>query len=172
MATKNEIPPALEARVAELEARLKKMQTTSVAVAIVAALLGGGGVAGAMQAMFDAPIKAAEKQSKETENKMKLVELRFKDLEERSKELKIYQGHYSDTIDSIKRQLTALDPTNDTGEKERLRKLLISQEEEYRKWVQNQSVAMHRLTDSGQGVLPSWLGDYEAKRVFGKSRYG
>jgi hypothetical protein len=163
MLKKSSQPQSLELRVAELEGQIKKAHATAAITALVAALLGGGGAVGALQLFFDAPLKVADHRTKELENKMKEVDLQIKELDGRSQDFKAYQERYADSVESVKRQMGALDPNSDQEEIARLRQLLVSQEEEYRKWIQAQTVVMHRLTDSSSGTLPSWLQDYEAE---------
>ena len=128
----------------------------------MAALLGGGVVVGTFQLFFDAPLKVADHRTKELENKMKEIDLQIKELDGRSKDFKAYQERYNDSVESVRKQMGALDPKSDQAEITRLRQLLVSQEEDYRKWVQAQTVVMHRLTNSAAGTLPSWLQTYEA----------
>ena len=113
MRNKSSTSGKLESRVVDLERRLGRHHMVTVVTALIAAVLGGSGVIGALQLFYDAPLKEVEVRARQLDNKLKEIDVKYKALEELSKEMKQFQGHYLDTVESFKRQLDALSSVND-----------------------------------------------------------
>ena len=122
-------------RITDLENSLKKQTRLTALAAVIAAILGSGGVAGILTVTSQKSLHSAE--------------ARLKEAEASSKELEVACARHEKSIDSLQKIIDAFKEKGDSAKADALTKLLLQQEAEFQEFCRDMNIAMQGLWHFG-----------------------
>lgn len=122
---------SIEKQVHEIEERLKKQSKYTLIVAILAALLGSGGIASVLAITYERPVEAAETQLKTAEADSKFI----------ANEV----TRHKESIAALERIITGLEKSGDREKALTVQKFMLQQELDFQKFFSGMNTAMKSL---------------------------